>query len=320
MRKAVLAGGSGFVGSRLAADLTAAGYHLVRVGRRGPDVRWGEAERLVEAVDGADLVINLAGRSVGCRYTDRRRNEIYDSRIETTAALREAIAASADPPSLWMNASTGTIYRYALDRPQSEYDGELGCGFSVDVARDWEREFFAADLPRTRRVALRMAIVLGDGSALTLLRRAARFGAGGPQYDGWWFPHARYRGIGPTPTKASTTGHRSGGRQRFSWVHLDDLSAAVQFLIEHEEISGPVNVSAPGVSTNRELMAQLRRAIGMPIGLPAPRWLLEIGMLVLRQESELVLKSRWVQSGKLLDAGFSYRWPDLGPAVDDLVR
>lgn len=320
--RAVLAGASGFLGPRLADDLRSRGYDVVVVGRRGPDVRWGDRAALEAAVDGADLVVNLAGRSVGCRYTDAHRDEIYSSRIDTTRALGDAVRRAAQPPRLWLNASTATIYRHATDRPQTEDDGEIGEGFSVDVARDWERAFLAGALPGTRRVALRMAIVLGDGPALNKLLTAARLGIGGPQRDGWWFPHRRYRGIGPTPT-GPTVWRRHvdthGGDQRFSWIHVDDLVAAVAFLDEHDELAGPVNLAAPGTSTNRTLMAALRRAARAPFGVPAPRWFLEVGMLVLRQESELVLKSRWARPERLIDAGFVFRWPDLDDAVADLV-
>ncbi|HEY0238965.1 MAG TPA: DUF1731 domain-containing protein, partial [Friedmanniella sp.] len=318
----VLAGASGFIGPRLAEDLRTRGYDVVVVGRRGPDVRWADRAALEAAVDGADLVVNLAGRSVGCRYGDAERDEIYASRVDTTQALHDAVSRATRPPRLWLNASTATIYRHATDRAQSEEDGELGEGFSVDVARAWERTFFAGELSGTRRVALRMAIVLGDGPALNKLLTAARFGMGGPQQDGWWFPHRRYRGIGPDPTGPTVWRRHHdthGGDQRFSWIHLDDLVAAVTFLDEHDELTGPVNLAAPGTSTNRALMAALRRAAHAPFGLPAPRWLLEIGMVVLRQESELVLKSRWAVPTRLLDAGFVFRWPDLDAAVTDLV-
>lgn len=318
--RAVLAGASGFIGPRLADDLTSRGYEVVRVGRQGPDVRWGDHAGLARAVDGAELVVNLAGRSVGCRYTDSNRDEIYRSRTETTAQLHVAVSRAADPPRLWMNASTATIYRHATDRAQTEDDGEIGEGFSVDVARGWERVFLAGELPRTRRVALRMAIVLGDGPALNKLATAARLGLGGAQLDGWWFPHRRYRGIGPDPTGPTVwRRHDTRGDQKFSWIHLDDLLTALRFLDEHGEISGPVNLAAPGTSTNRELMAALRQAVGARWGLPAPRWVLEPGMVVLRQESELVLKSRWAVPARLLEAGFDFRWPELTPAVLDLV-
>ena len=216
--RAVLAGGSGFIGTRLASDLAARGYDVVRIGRRGPDARWSEHDTISTLVDGADLLVNLAGKSVGCRYSDANRDEIYRSRIETTESLHRGVTAAAAPPRLWFNASTATIYRHAMDRPQTEGDGELGTGFSVDVASNWERVFFAGELPATRRVALRMAIVLGDGPALTMLARAARFGMGGAQHDGWWFPHRRYRGIGPRPTTAAPHG-RTRGEQKFSWIH-----------------------------------------------------------------------------------------------------
>lgn len=317
--RAVVAGASGFLGPPLIADLLSRGYDVGVIGRRGPDARWDEPERVRALVDGADLVVNLAGKSVGCRYTDRNRDEIYRSRVDTTTALHQAVTGAADPPRLWLNASTATIYRHAMDRPQAEQDGELGSGFSVDVARAWEKAFFAGDLVGTRRVALRMAIVLGDGPALQMLARAARFGLGGPQLDGRWFAHERYRGIGPDATPAAPPHGATHGRQRFSWIHVDDLVAAVGFLDEHDEVSGPVNLAAPGTSTNAELMAALRRAVRAPVGLPAPRWLLEPGMLVLRQESELVLKSRWAVPAALLDAGFTFRWPDLPEAIDDLV-
>ena len=316
---AVLTGASGFIGPLLARDLTDRGYQVTVVGRRGPDARWGERERLHALVDGADLLVNLAGRSVGCRYTDRNREEIYLSRVGTTAELHDAVSAAARPPRLWLNASTATIYRHALDRPQTEEDGEIGSGFSVDVARDWETTFLAGDLPGTRRVALRMAIVLGDGPALTMLARAARFGLGGPQLDGRWLPHRRYRGIGPSATPAAPPHGATHGEQKFSWIHVEDLLAAIAFLDGDASVGGPVNLASPGTGTNRELMAALRRAVHAPVGLPAPRWLLEPGMLVLRQESELVLKSRWAVPQKLLGAGFAFRWASLPEAVADLV-
>lgn len=314
----MLAGASGFIGQAMVSDLRTRGYAVVRIGRNGPEVRWDDPAGVRRAVDGADLLVNLAGRSVGCRYHDRNREEIYSSRIQTTAELHQAVATATAPPRLWLNASTATIYRHAMDLPQTESAGELGSGFSVDVARDWEREFFTGQLPGTRRVALRMAIVLGNGGALELLRRAARFGLGGPQLDGWGPRHRRYRGIGPTPTAPAPHPGRTGGRQKFSWIHLDDLLRAVAFLDTSPTIEGPVNLSAPGVSDNRTLMSLLRRSVGAPIGLPAPRWLLELGMLVLRQESELVLKSRWVRPERLLAAGFSFHHPELAPALADL--
>ncbi|HEX5859458.1 MAG TPA: DUF1731 domain-containing protein [Microbacterium sp.] len=316
---AVVAGASGFVGGALVDALVDDGYDVVRIGRSG-DVTWADPAAIARAVDGADVLVNLAGKSVNCRYTDRNRDEILASRLDTTRALREAVAAAARPPRVWLNASTATIYRHSMDRPNTEADGRIGEGFSVDVATSWEREFFAGELPGTRRVALRMAIVLGDGPATHLLLRLARLGLGGPQIDGWWFPHSRYRGIGDHPTGGRGHGwHRTRGRQRFSWVHIDDVIRAIRFLRDRHDLSGPVNVASPNPSDNRSLMATLRRRVGAPVGLPAWRWMLEPAMWVLRTEPELVLKSRWAVPATLTDAGFTFDHPELAGAVDDIV-
>ncbi|CAI9393925.1 epimerase [Microbacterium sp. T2.11-28] len=313
---AVLAGASGFIGRAVEAAFAADGYEIRRVGRSAA-VRWSDAPALTAAVDGADVVVNLAGKSVDCRYTDANREEILRSRVETTRALREAVARAEHPPRVWLNASTATIYRHAMDRPHTEA-GELGTGFSPDVARAWERELFAGDLPRTRRVALRMAIVIGDGPATRMLFRIARLGLGGAQHDGWSLPHRRYRGIGDRPTGPDTAPwYRTHGRQRFSWVHIDDVVGAIRLLRDDDAIAGPVNISSPHPSDNRTLMRTLRRVVGMPVGLPSARWMLEPAMWALRTEPELILKSRWVLPGRLTGAGYAFRHPDLEEALRD---
>ncbi|WP_193070019.1 epimerase [Brevibacterium aurantiacum] len=322
---AVIAGASGFIGTSLLVPLESWGYQVRTIGRAptsGAHVSWDDPQAIAAAIDGADLLINFAGRSVGCRYTDSNRRDIWDSRVLTTRTLNDAVRAASAPPRLWINSSTATIYRHAMDRPQTEDDGDIGEGFSVDVAKGWEHEFFRGDLPGTRRVALRMAIVLGDGAALNMLATAARFGAGGPQLEGRWFGHTRYRGIGPNASgpRVWRRHELSHGRQRFSWVHIDDVVRAIRFIDDHEEMTGALNVSSPGISDNTTLMAALRRAVRMPIGLPAPRWLLELGMMVLRQESELVLKSRWAYPKRLEEAGFEFRWTDIRAATKSLLR
>jgi NAD(P)-dependent dehydrogenase (short-subunit alcohol dehydrogenase family) len=201
----VIAGASGFIGRFLAAAFIVDGATVSFIGRSGADARWGDTARIAAILDGADLLVNLAGKSVNCRYNETNRAEILRSRVETTRELGEAIRSCERPPALWVNSSTATIYRHAEDRPMTEADGEIGAGFSVDVATAWEREFFAGELPGTRRVALRMAIVLGNGGALIPMLRLARFGLGGPQLDGHWFATAA-RGCSrdhPIPARAS---------------------------------------------------------------------------------------------------------------------
>ena len=317
MTTVVIAGASGFMGRRLVADRLRAGEVVRTIGRSGADASWGDTAAITRLLDGADLLVNLAGRSVNCRYTPANRAEILRSRVDTTAELARAVAATSTPPPLWINSSTATVYRHADDRPQTEATGELGEGFSVGIAKAWERAFFEPDLPGVRRVAIRTAIVLGRGSVMVPLTRLARFGLGGPQLDGRWpgtpariaaGVHHRYR-----PTS-------SGGRQRFSWVHIDDVLAAITFLREHEELDGVVNLAAPEASDNRTLMAALRRQLGVPVGLPATRWMLEVGTIAIRTETELVLKSRWVVPERLQEAGFVFRHVDLAETLESILR
>lgn len=312
----VLPGGSGLVGQLLARHFQEGGHH-VTVLTRGPytapwqTVHWdGEhAGPWVEALEGADVCVNLAGRSVNCRYSARNRQQIYGSRIHSTRLVGQIIAGLENPPRVWMNASTATIYRHALDRPMDEDTGEMGgyetitgtrpapetWNFSVQVARDWESALFEAQTPRTRKIALRTSIVFSPtpGTVFAIFSRLVRMGLGGTQ---------------------------GNGRQFVSWIHATDFARAVAFLIEHEEIDGPVNLAAPYPLPNREFMAAFREAWDMPNGLWAPAPVIEIGSFVMRTESELVLKSRCVIPGKLLDAGFRFEFPEWPAAAEDLVR
>lgn len=315
MSRVVIAGASGFIGRHLVARARAAGDDVVTVGRAGAHVRWGDRAALIAALDGADLLVNLAGRSVDCRYTPGNRAEILRSRVETTRELREAVVACARPPALWLNSSTATIYRHAEDRPMTESAGELGDGFSVTIAKAWEHEFFEGDLPATRRVALRIAIVLGDGSALVPLVRLARTGFGGAQVDGRW-PVTRSRVAAGTQRRFGA----SAGRQRFSWVHVDDVAGVIDFLRERPDLSGIVNVASPNPTDNRTLMRTLRRVPGVPVGIPLRRWMLELGAAAIRTETELVLKSRWVVPERLEEAGYVFANPDLEPALRSILR
>jgi uncharacterized protein (TIGR01777 family) len=312
----VIPGGSGQVGQLLASYFQERGHH-VTVLTRGPftanwqTVHW-DGETLgdwTQHLEGADVCINLAGRSVNCRYNAKNREAIYNSRMHTTHLLGRVIAGLADPPKVWLNASTATIYRHAMDRPMDEITGELGgnelisarrrapdtWNFSIRVAKDWEAAFFAAVTPRTRKVALRSAIIMTPtpGGPFTLLLNLVRFSLGGAQ---------------------------GNGRQFISWVHGQDFARAVEFLIAREDLDGPINIATPNPLPNREFMAGLRDAYGMPNGIPAPAPLLELAAFFLRTESELVLKSRRVIPTRLLQAGFKFNFPTWPEAAEDLVN
>ncbi|WP_072314344.1 epimerase [Agrococcus sp. Marseille-P2731] len=321
MPDVVIAGATGFMGRHLADAMRRDGRVVRTIGRGpGADASWGDADGIARAVDGAGLLINLAGKPVHARYDDATRDEILRSRVETTRALGEAVARVAAPPAVWMNASTATAYAHTTERAHTEADPAGEHGFSEDVARAWERELVRADAPATRKVALRTTIALGhDGEATRLLFRLARLGLGGPQLDGPWFRHERYRGLaadrGTPEASAPSAGRPTRGGQRFSWIHIDDVVGAVRHIEATPELAGPVNLAAPEAVTNRQLMALLRRTVGMPIGIPAPRFVLEPAMWALRTESELVLKSRWVSPGRLLSTGFAFQHPRLDWAL-----
>lgn len=308
--RVVIGGASGFMGQFLTRRYREAGREVVTIGRSGADVVWSDDSGVRAAVDGAALVLGLSGKSVNCRYTAANRAEILRSRTDTTETLNRAIASADRPPALWVNSSTATIYRHSEDRPMTEASGEIGSGFSVDIARAWEASLFDGDLPGTRRVALRSAIVLGDGGVLGPLRSLTRFGLGGPQYDGWW-PTTRAR-------RAAGTVHLRGsgkGRQQFSWVHIEDVARMIDFLESHPELEGPINAAAPNPVDNLSFMASIRRVLGVRFGPPTPRWMLELGAIAIRTETELVLKSRWVLPGTLVHAGYEFTYPDLESAL-----
>ncbi|MCA8959137.1 MAG: TIGR01777 family oxidoreductase [Planctomycetes bacterium] len=297
----VIVGGSGFLGRTLirgsTVPITVIARGTVSASRPVSVESW-DGETLgpwVDRLDGAAVLVNLCGRSVDCRYDDRRRREILESRVRSTQVLRDAVSACASPPPVWLNASTATIYRHALDRSQDEPTGDLGVGFSVGVARAWEETLLAGELPRTRRVALRTSFVLGSepGGALAILSRLARWGLGGEQ--------------GP-------------GNQYVSWIHEHDWVRAVRFIVERDALAGPVNLTSPTPVPNHQFMAALRRAARRPFGLPTPTTLLRLGAVVLRTEPELLLKSRRVVPTRLLDAGFRFAFPEIDAALEHLLR
>lgn len=307
--KLVLAGGSGFLGQALSRWFANLGWDVAILSRRagkvdGPGRAIAWDGRTVDSwrreLDGAVGVINLSGRSVDCRYNARNRRAIFDSRIDSTRAIGQAIAACQKPPQAWLNLSTATIYKHSFDRAMDEATGvvastpEAKDAFSIEVAQAWEQALAESAVPATtRKLALRTAMVLGTqpGTVYRVLRRLARFGLGGAM---------------------------AGGRQYVSWIHGTDFCRAVEWLLEQENIDGVVNVAAPHPVTNRELMRLVREACGARLGLPAAHWMLEIGAVLLRTETELIIKSRRVVPGRLLAAGFEFHFPDVRDALAEL--
>lgn len=302
--KVVIPGGSGQVGTVLARAYQGRG-HAVCVLSRSPSaapwrtVAW-DARTLgpwAAELEGADVVINLAGRTVNCRYDAENRRQIKQSRVDSTRVVGEAIARARTPPKLWLQAGTATIYAHRYDAPNDEATGILGgqepdapdtWNFSIDVARSWEQALEDANTPDTRKVSLRAAMTMSPdrGGVFETLLWLVRLGLGGTVGD---------------------------GRQYISWIHETDFLAALDWIIAHDDVAGPVNLAAPEPLPNADFMRHLRDAWGMPFGLPATEWMVEIGAFLLRTESELVLKSRRVIPGLLTSRGFNFqysRWPE----------
>ncbi|MBS4195097.1 TIGR01777 family oxidoreductase [Lederbergia citri] len=293
MKKVIIAGGTGFIGQYFKNRFHQLGYEVIIISRQQHNIQWDDRQAIVEALEGSELLINLAGKSVNCRYNEKNKKEIMDSRIKTTRILGESILQCKNPPKVWMNSSTATIYLHAEDRPMTEENGEIGAGFSVDVATKWEKELFSFDLPNTRKIALRTAIVLGkDGGVITPYRNLARLGLGGIQ---------------------------GNGKQKFSWIHIEDLFQIVLFLNNRNDLEGVFNCSAPNPVSNHELMKSLRDAMNVKLGLPAPRWMLEIGAVLIKTETELVLKSRWVIPERLEKEGFNFSFDTLDKTFKNIL-
>jgi len=307
--KIVIAGGTGYLGQMLTGALVQRGHQVVVLSCHGHNdgqvVTW-DGRTLgawAKELDGADAVINLAGRSVNCRYTRAHLREMMDSRVESTRVIGHAIAQATHPPRIWLQMSTATIYAHRFDAPNDDITGCIGgeeCHVprywraSIDIAKAWEEALQQANTPRTRKVALRSAMVMSPdrGGPFTVLLNLTR------------------RGLG---------GSIAGGRQYISWIHDRDFVRAVLFLLASESIEGPINLAAPHSLPQRRFMAVLRAAWGTRIGLPATRWMVALGAFFMRTETELVLKSRRVIPTRLVDAGFSFDFPEWPPAAADLV-
>src|SRR5882724_112030 len=297
--KVLIPGGSGHVGTILARAFHAHGDEVVVLSRKPGSNPWrtvvwdGEkCNGWCSEVDGADVVINLAGQSVNCRYTPENRQVIVDSRVKPTQVVGEAIANATKPPRVWLQASTATLYAHRYDAPNDEAAGIIGGSepntpetwrFSIDVVKAWERAANESPTPLTRKVLMRTAIVMSPdrGGPFDTLLRLVRYGLGGAS---------------------------GNGRQFVSWLHDADLIRSIFWLIQNEELSGPVNLAAPNPLPNSDFMRLLREAWGAPFGLPASKWMLELGAFALRSETELILKSRRVVPTRLLQSGFVFEF------------
>ena len=302
-QKIVLAGGNGYLGTVLANYYRNLAQEIIILSRSAQP-RNGNVKTLVwdgktkgdwaGELAGAEMLINLCGKNVNCRYTRENREAIVSSRVIPTMLLDAVIQTMENPPALWINITSATIYRHAEDRPQDEETGEIGEGFSINVCRAWENAFFKTATPKTRKIALRMSIVMGNsGGAFPRLRNLVKLGFGGMQ---------------------------GNGQQYVSWVHEQDAARCTEWLLQHAELDGVINCTAPAPVKNKVFMNYLRTACGMPIGLPAPEWLLKIGAIVIGTETELILKSRWVLPKRLTGSGFTFLFPEAPEAIKDILN
>lgn len=297
--KIIIAAGTGFLGKNLEQYFAAKGhqvYILTRNPKRRNEFHWdarnlGEWKNLFEK---ADVLINLAGKSVDCRYTPKNKQEIYDSRINSTNVLQKAVDQCSTKPKIWLNASSATIYIHSETQVNTEENGIVGDDFSMNICKSWEQEFFKTNTEKVRKVALRTSIVLGsNGGAFPKMKMLTKFGLGGKQ---------------------------GRGNQNVSWIHIEDFCRAVEHLIDHEHISGAINITAPNPLSNEAFMKELRQEMKIPFGLNAAVWQLEIASILLKTETELLLKSRNVYPEKLMKSGFFFTYPTIEMALEDLIH
>jgi len=301
MNKLVIAGGTGFLGNEIAIYFKLMLKEIV-VLTRGKSclknqikyVNWDgkNSGNWISELRNCDVLINMVGKSVDCRYTEKNKKLIISSRLDATKILGEVLSKMNNPPQVWINSSTATIYKHSLDKPMCEQRGIIGKGFSVSVAKKWEKQFYASKLPKTRKVALRTSIVLAkNGGAFPPIKRLAQFGFGGKQ---------------------------GKGNQIFSWIHIDDFLECLLYIIKNKNLNGAVNCVSPNSVTNKILMKSIRDKLGIPYGFPLPKIVLEIGAKLINTETELLLKSRYVTPNNLIANGFVFKYKNIDKALENL--
>jgi len=299
MKTIIIAGGSGFLGQVLEGYFTSKAYKvnvLTRYPKRKNDIRWNTKDLgpWTKSLESADVLINLTGKSVDCRYTEKNKTLIHDSRIDATHVLGLAINLCENPPKLWMNSSTATIYKGSLNKEMTEAHGDIGNDFSMNIAKSWETAFNAITTPKTRKIILRTSIVMGKkGGAFIPLKNLTKFGLGGKQ---------------------------GSGHQKVSWIHEIDFARSVAFLINNKNLKGVFNLCVPKPINNATLMASLRTTLGIPFGIPHNKTLLTLGSKLIGTETELVLKSRNVIPARLIDHGFKFKFTDINLSMRDLTN
>jgi len=302
MKKLIIAAGTGFLGQVLVNHFKDSFEEIVILtrGKLEPKnnikyVNWNAKSfsGWEKELENADVLINLAGKSVDCRYNEKNKQEIYNSRIESTNILNEAVLQCENPPKHWLNSSTSTIYRFSLDKQMDETTGEIGNDFSMNIAKSWEKAFFETETPKTLKTALRTSIVLGkNGGAFIPLKTLAKLGLGGKQ---------------------------GKGNQFISWIHEEDFARAVAFVIENK-LENEINIVSPNPIRNVDFTTKLRKAVGMPFGISQPEWLLEMGSKVINTETELVLKSRNVIPRRLQENGFTFKYDSIEKTFENLLQ
>ena len=301
--KIIIAGGNGFLGKSLIQHLGMKKYQFVVLSRTHhideeniQYIKWDTKSLFpwYKKIEGADVLINLAERTVNCRYTKKNKNEIYESRLQSTAILQKAMKVLDKPPKLWINASTATIYRHETVEANTEQEGIIGTGFSVDVTKKWETCFFDKPIAGMRKVALRTAIALGaKGEVFKIYKNHVRMLIGG---------------------------RHGNGNQMVSWLHEKDFAGIIEFVINHKEVEGVINAVAPKAIQDKVFMATFRKVLNMPFAIPLPAWSLKIGAFFIRTEPELILKSRWVYPEKLLQLGYRFHFDNIEAALRDLHK